>query len=245
MDVRAQCAAMVFSFQLAESFLATGQAERVLLVGSECHAGFMPWRDWDALDGKPGAKVTPEDFERATAHRGYAVIFGDGAGALVLDRKGERGQGLLSVDLHSDGRYTDELLLPAGFHRRPFLDQRTLAEDEQLPRMNGREVFKHAVSKLPRAVRKACEKAGVELADIDWFVAHQANDRINQLVRERLGVPEAKVPSNIAHYGNTSGATIPILVDEMRRDGRLQDGQLVCLLALGAGIHWGAAILRI
>jgi len=164
---------------------------------------------------------------------------------MVIDHEGEGGQGLLSVDLHSDGRYADELLLATGFRRRPFLDEQTLSEDEHLPRMNGREVFKHAVSKLPRTARAACEKAGVTLGDIDWFVAHQANDRINQLVRERLGVPEEKVPSNIAHYGNTSAATIPILLDEMRRDGRLREGQLVCLLALGAGIHWGAAILRV
>jgi 3-oxoacyl-[acyl-carrier-protein] synthase-3 len=111
--------------------------------------------------------------------------------------------------------------------------------------MNGREVFRHAVSKLPQTVRTACERANVSLEEVDWFIAHQANDRINRLVRERLGVPVEKVPSNIANYGNTSAATIPILVDEMRRDGRLQPGQLVCFLALGAGLHWGAAVMRL
>jgi 3-oxoacyl-[acyl-carrier-protein] synthase III len=111
--------------------------------------------------------------------------------------------------------------------------------------MDGRDVFRHAVTKLPASVRAVCARAGVSLSGIDWFIAHQANSRINDAVREALGVPEEKVPSNIDRYGNTSAATIPILMDEMRRDGRLRSGQLVCFLALGAGIHWGSAILRV
>lgn len=114
-----------------------------------------------------------------------------------------------------------------------------------IPFMDGREVFRAAVTLLPRAVRSACAQAKVSLDEIDWFVAHQANQRINEAIRERLKLPAAKVPSNIERYGNTSAATIPILLDEMRRDGRLQPGQLVCFLALGAGLHWGAALLRV
>jgi 3-oxoacyl-[acyl-carrier-protein] synthase-3 len=147
--------------------------------------------------------------------------------------------------VHSDGTLTDELLIPVGFRKRPYLEQSDLDSDAIIPRMQGREVFKHAVSKLPASVRAACAQAEVELDEVDWFIGHQANDRINNLVRERLGLPPEKVPSNIALYGNTSAGTIPVLMDEMRRDGRLRPGQLVCLFALGAGLHWGAGVLRV
>jgi 3-oxoacyl-[acyl-carrier-protein] synthase-3 len=243
LDIRTQCAAMIYSLQLADALLKSDAAMRsVLIVGAEAHAGFMPW-DWRALEG--GERADPREFERATRHRDFAVIFGDGAGAMLIERSTREGAGLLAVDLHSDGRYSDELAIPAGFRRRPYATAAMLEDAEFIPRMNGREVFRHAVSKLPQTVRAACERARVSLDEIDWFIAHQANDRINRLVRERLGVPLEKVPSNIANYGNTSAATIPILVDEMRRDGRLVPGQLVCFLALGAGLHWGAAVMRI
>lgn len=244
LDVRTQCAAMIYSFQIADALLKSDRSMRsVLIVGAEAHAGFMPWQDWRALEG--GERAEPREFERATRHRDFAVIFGDGAGALLVERVERDGAGLLAIDLHSDGRHSDELAIPAGFRRRPYATTAMLEDAEFIPRMNGREVFRHAVSKLPQTVRVACERAGVSLDDIDWFIAHQANDRINRVVRERLGVPLEKVPSNIASYGNTSSATIPILVDEMRRDGRLQPGQLVCFLALGAGLHWGAAVMRL
>jgi 3-oxoacyl-[acyl-carrier-protein] synthase-3 len=242
LDIRTQCAAMIYSLQLADALLKTDGITSILIVGSEAHAGFMPWRDWGVLDGKHTAE--PGEFARATSHRDYAVIFGDGAGALVIERSSTPGTGLLSIDVHSDGRHSDDLSIPAGFRRRPYATSEMLDDAEFMPRMNGREVFRHAVSKLPQTVRTACDRARVSLAEVDWFIAHQANDRINKVVRERLGIPAEKVPSNIADYGNTSAATIPILVDEMRRDGRLMPGQLVCFLALGAGLHWGAAVMR-
>ena len=243
LDMRTQCAAMLFSLQMAQGLFDAGVARTILIVGAEAHAGFMPWRDWDVLDGKEGAVRTPGDFQRATEHRGYAVIFGDGAGALVLERR-DNATGILGMDLHTDGRYVDQLYIPAGFRTRPYINDSVLDQDGILPRMVGRDVFKHAITKLPKSVKKALKEADVTLSEIDWFVAHQANDRINDAIRERLGVPAEKVPSNIARYGNTSTATIPILLDEMRRDGRLQSGQLLCFLALGAGLHWGAAIYR-
>jgi 3-oxoacyl-[acyl-carrier-protein] synthase-3 len=118
-------------------------------------------------------------------------------------------------------------------------------QELHIPRMEGRDLFKKAVTFLPRAVRELCARHAVSLADIDLVVAHQANDRINEAVRDALGLPPEKVPSNIARWGNTSGGTIPILVDELRRDGRMKPGQLCCFLALGAGLHWGAALMRI
>lgn len=243
LDVRTQCAAMIYSLQLADALLKSDGIRSILVVGAEAHAGFMPWRDWGALDGS--AVPASDDYERSTRHRGYAVVFGDGAGALLLERSSDPKAGLLSIDVHSDGRYSDELSIPTGFRRRPYISRETFEEDAFMPRMNGREVFRHAVSKLPQTVRAACDRAGVTLDEVDWFIAHQANDRINKVVRERLGVPPEKVPSNIVNYGNTSAATIPILVDEMRRDERLRPGQLVCFLALGAGLHWGAAVMRL
>lgn len=249
-DLRMQCAASLFSLQLADGLFRGGAVRNVLLVGAEAQAGFMPWNDWAALE-PGGPPPSAADYERATRHRGFAVIFGDGAGALLLEREsaeptdGVGEPGLLSLDVHTDGRYVDQLYIPAGFRTRPYVSHRTVDHEEYIPQMLGREVFKHAITKLPTSVRQACADAGVTIEQIDWFIAHQANDRINDAVRERLRVPAEKVPSNIARYGNTSTATIPILIDEMRRDGRLQPGQLVCVLALGAGLHWGAAVLRI
>jgi 3-oxoacyl-[acyl-carrier-protein] synthase-3 len=114
-----------------------------------------------------------------------------------------------------------------------------------VPTMKGKELFKSAVTLLPRVVRELCKKHDVTLEEVDWFVAHQANDRINASVRQNLGVPESKVPSNIARYGNTSAGTIPILFDELSRGGQVKKGDLVCFLALGAGLNWGAALMRI
>ena len=117
-------------------------------------------------------------------------------------------------------------------------------EEAYIPRMLGRNLFKAAVTKLPAVVRSLTAKHGYELEDIDLFVAHQANDRITAMVRQSLNAPEEKVPSNIATYGNTSAATIGILLDELRRDSRIKEGDLVCILALGAGLNWGAALMR-
>jgi 3-oxoacyl-[acyl-carrier-protein] synthase-3 len=244
LDIRVQCAAMLFSVQVADALLKSGAAKRILMVGAEAHAGFMPWMDWDILEGTSDRKPSPEAWERATRHRGLSIIFGDGAGALIVESNAGEDVGVLSTDLHSDGNLSDELLIPFGFNKRPYISHELIDEEMMTPRMQGREVFKHAVSKLPQSVRAACKHASVALEEVDWFIGHQANSRINNLVRERLGLPEEKFPSNIAECGNTSSATIPILVDEMRRDGRYKPGQLVCFFALGAGMHWGATLVR-
>ena len=246
LDIRQQCAAMPYSFQLADGLIASGAARTVMVVGAEAHAGFMPYA-WDVLLGQSDRELTDEEKDFATKHRGTAVLFGDGAGALVLRKAGTAGpagapRGFLGAANHSDGRAADQIWVPGGmFTQRHYWNA---SSDSHVPAMKGKDLFKSAVTLLPRAVREVCEKTGVTLEQIDWFVAHQANDRINASVRHSLGVPVEKVPSNIANYGNTSAGTIPILVDEMRRDGRLQEGQLVCFLALGAGLNWGAALMR-
>ena len=242
LDIRQQCAAMPFAFQVADGLVASGAARTILVVGAEAHAGFMPYA-WDVLLGESERTPTPEEWEFATRHRGISVLFGDGAGALVLRASDTPGHGFLAAQNHSDGRAMDQIYVPGGmFTQRHYWDA---GHDSHIPTMKGKELFKSAVTLLPRAVREVCAKAGVGLDEVDWFVAHQANDRINASVRQSLGVPEGKVPSNIARYGNTSAATIPILVDEMRRDGRLRPGQLVCFLALGAGLNWGSVLMRI
>jgi len=245
LDIRQQCAAMPFAFQVADGLVASGAAQTVLVVGAEAHAGFMPWRDWDVLYGRSTGTVSKEDYDRATRHRHLAILFGDGAGALILKKSTKPGHGLLGVDVRTDGRLAELIYIEGGgFRRRPYVDPSALEREDHIPRMAGRELFKHAVTKLPRVVRDLCNKTGIKLTDIDWFIAHQANDRINQVVREALDVPPERVPSNIARYGNTSGATIPILTDELLRSNTVREGDLVCFLALGAGLHWGAALMR-
>ncbi|HEY6878717.1 MAG TPA: beta-ketoacyl-ACP synthase III [Polyangiales bacterium] len=248
LDMRQQCAAMPFSFQVADSLIKAGAARHVLVVGAEAHAGFMPWTDWDLLDADDSDPRRPSEaaFARATEHRGMSVLFGDGSGALVMGRDQREGVGVIGTQVHTDGRLHSALRVEAGgFRRRPFIDTAMVERDEHVPRMNGRELFKSAVQRLPQVVRELCQTHGVALDSIDWFIAHQANDRINLAVREALKLPPEKVPSNIARYGNTSTATIPILLDEMFRDGQLRRGQLLCFMALGAGLNWGAALMRL
>ena len=246
LDLRQQCAAIPFSLQVADGLLQSGAARRLLLVSAEAHAGFMPWKDWALLEEGTGGAPNAADYELATKHRGVSVLFGDGSGALVLTAAERPGSGLLGVCTHSDGTHHDALRISAGgFRSRPFLAQEMLDRGDQFPSMDGRELFRAAIKKLPETVRELCAAHDVALSDVDWFVAHQANDRINASVRDALGVPASKVPSNIARYGNTSTASIPILTDELRRSGQLREGQLICFFAIGAGLNWGAALLRL
>jgi 3-oxoacyl-[acyl-carrier-protein] synthase-3 len=246
LDIRQQCAAIPFGLQVADGLMQTGAAETILLVGAEAHAGFMPWNDWDVLYGQSDRTVSPEARERASRHRGLAVIFGDGAGALVLRRSRKAHHGYIGALLHTDGRHAEHIFIHAGgFRRRPYISEDMIRKEEHIPRMDGKDLFKKAVTKLPAVARELCKRHHVQLDEIDWFIAHQANDRINSSVTEALQVDPNKVPSNIERYGNTSGATIPILMDELLRDGKLKEGDLLCFLALGAGLHWGAALMRL
>jgi 3-oxoacyl-[acyl-carrier-protein] synthase-3 len=244
LDIRQQCAAMIFGLQLIEGLIQSRQAETILFVGAEAHAGFMPWDDWDALDPASGKTATPEARERANKHRALAVLFGDGAGALVF-RKTERDAGLRGVKLYTDGSAAKLLYVEGGgFRTRPYWKANHFADQEHIPKMDGRELFKFAVTKLPKCARQLCAETKTTIGDIDWFLAHQANQRINEYVRNQLGVPVEKMPMNIDRFGNTSAGTLPILIDEETRAGRLKKGELNMMLALGAGIHWGCALVR-
>ncbi len=246
LDIRQQCAAVPFALQVANGLVRSGAAKTLLLVGAEAHAGFMPWSHWDTLRELPNAASPDEDaWERATRHRGMAILFGDGAGAWVMQAASAPSAGLIDVCVQSDGRHFDQIYIEeGGFRQLPYLSETILNQDGHIPKMQGRDLFKLAVTKLPEAIRSLCARHNLDLDNIDWFIGHQANDRINQAVRNALGVPTEKVPSNIERFGNTSGATIPILTDELRRSGTLKEGQLVCFFALGAGLHWGAALMR-
>jgi 3-oxoacyl-[acyl-carrier-protein] synthase-3 len=244
LDIRQQCGAFVFGLQLIEGLISSGQARTILFVGAEAHAGFMPWDDWDIVEGRSDREVTPEARERANNHRALAVLFGDGAGALVF-RATDRDAGLVKAKVHTDGRFVPTLYVPGGgFRSRPYCKPNHWQDQAYVPFMEGRDLFKFAVTKLPETARALCEEAKVPMDRIDWFLAHQANSRMNQYIREKLGVPPEKMPMNIDRFGNTSAGTIPILIDECTRDGRLKKGELNMILALGAGIHWGCALVR-
>jgi 3-oxoacyl-[acyl-carrier-protein] synthase-3 len=245
LDIRQQCAAMLFGLQTINGLIQTGAAKTILFIGAEAHAGFMPWEDWSALDPESGREATPEAREKADRHRHLAVLFGDGAGALLV-RATDRDAGLKGIQICSDGRFAQLLYVPGGgFRTRPYWKPGSYEEDAHIPRMDGKELFKFAVTKLPKTAREVCARHGVELDQIDVFLAHQANQRINEYIRKDLGVPRHKLPSNIERFGNTSGATIPILLDEEMRAGRVKKGQLAMVLALGTGVHWGCALWRL
>jgi 3-oxoacyl-[acyl-carrier-protein] synthase-3 len=244
LDIRQQCAAMIFGLQIIDGLVQSGAAKTILFVGAEAHAGFMPWDDWDALEGLRSRAVPPEEKERANRHRALAVLFGDGAGALVF-RATDRDAGLRGVKVHTDGRAAELLYVPGGgFRTRPYWKSNHFDDQMHIPRMDGRELFKFAVTKLPQCARALCKEQNVSIDQIDWFLAHQANARINEYIREQLGVPPEKLPSNIDRFGNTSAGTLPILIDEVTRAGKLRKGDLTMMLALGAGIHWGCALVR-
>jgi 3-oxoacyl-[acyl-carrier-protein] synthase-3 len=206
----------------------------------------MPWTDWDVVRSEAEREVTTEAYERATKHRGLAVIFGDGAAAMVLRQSKAPDGGFIGAELHSDGDSFDHLFISGcGFRNIPYVTPEALLTDEHIPQMRGPSLLKKAVRTLSKTVKSLCETHGIAQDEIDCFIAHQANDRINQAVRQALRIPPERIPSNIARYGNTSAATIGILTDELRRDGIIREGDLLCFLALGAGLNWGAALLRL
>jgi 3-oxoacyl-[acyl-carrier-protein] synthase III len=245
-DIRQQCSGFLYGLDLADSLIRSGKYGRVLLVGSDVHSPFMPWQNgWATTIGQEDREVTAEEYAANTAIRDRTVLFGDGAGAVVVEGANENGRGLLATKLYTNGVNMEALYVPGvGFRRRPFVTHEQIDTSEILPVMEGREVFKQAVSKMPEAVRAVCAAAGVDVQQIDLLLVHQANLRIIEAVAKQLGLPEEKVPHNIERYGNTTAGTLPILFHECLSDGRIPPGSLVCFTALGAGLHWGAALYR-
>jgi 3-oxoacyl-[acyl-carrier-protein] synthase-3 len=214
-DVQAVCSGFVYATATADNFLVRGQFERALVIGAETFSRILDWSD-----------------------RSTCVLFGDGAGAMVLERqtKAEAGErGVKGIHLRSDGRYKDLLYVDGG----PSTTQ-TVGH----LKMVGNQVFKHAVSKISESVRAACEQAGVPVSAIDWFVPHQANQRILSAVAERLGLEDHKVISTVAQHGNTSAASVPLALAAAIDDGRVKKNDLILIEAIGGGLTWGSALIR-
>jgi 3-oxoacyl-[acyl-carrier-protein] synthase-3 len=244
LDIRQQCTGFLYGLQVADALLQSSQAKTVLLVGAEVHSGFMPWTSWDYLFGRGGEPPSAEERAWITKFRDRTVLFGDAAGALVLRlRDGERG--VLGFKLYSDGASFKDLYVPSvGFAHRPYVTAEDTATGRHIPEMNGRAVFKMAVTRMPEAIRQLCKEKGIAVSEIDLLVAHQANLRINEAVQKALGLSDQQVFNNIQRYGNTTAATIPIALHEARKAGKVKPGALVAFAGLGAGFHWGAALLR-
>lgn len=246
-DIRQQCSGFLYGLDLADSLVRSGKYKRVLLIGADVHTPFMPWQNnWALTIGQSTRETTPEEFAANTAIRDRTVLFGDGAGAVIVEASDNGdGRGLLATKLFTNGSNIEALYTAGvGFRRRPFVTHEQLDATEHIPVMEGREVFKQAVSKMPAAVREVCAAEGIDPSQIDLLIIHQANLRIIEAVAKQLGLPPEKVPHNIERYGNTTAGTLPILFHELVRDGRVKPGMLICFTALGSGLHWGAALYR-
>jgi 3-oxoacyl-[acyl-carrier-protein] synthase III len=219
-DVSAACAGFLFGVTIADQFIATGKTRCVLVIGVELLSRLLNWDD-----------------------RTTCVLFGDGAGAVVLGPALDDGRGVLSTCIFTDGSLAGALQIPGGGTAEPMTEE-GLARKRNKVHMSGSEVFRVAIKNLTSASTLALKAAGLTSKELDWVVAHQANLRIITQVASRLAFPLEKFVLNIEEYGNTSSASIPIALDEAVRDGRIKEGQNVLLCALGAGISWGAALVR-
>ena len=223
LDVRAQCSGFIYALSVADAWIRTGQYRHILVVGSE---------------------IQSTGLELSSAGRHVAVIFADGAGAVVLGPS-DNGAGILGFDLHSDGAYAEKLWVDSpGSMYHPRVSQAQIEAGRQYLEMDGKEVFRHAVSRMPESVRSVLSATGQRLEDLNLLLAHQANLRIAEVMQKDLGLSDGQVYNNIMWYGNTTAATIPILLDECVRSGRLTRGDLVVLTAFGSGFLWGSAAVR-
>ncbi len=225
LDIRNQCTGLLYSLTVADALIRAGQHTNILVIGTEVHS---------------------TGIDLSTEGRDVAVLFGDGAAALVLGPTDNPEVGLLGHCLHADGRGARDLWIPApGSSYFPHRAPKSMYEDKSVfPQMNGRAVFKHAVTKLPKVMAEVLEKTGYRLEDVDILVPHQANLRINEAVAKHMGIPPEKVVHNIMKYGNTTAASIGIAMHEAREDGRIQPGSLVLLAAFGSGFTWAASLVR-
>jgi 3-oxoacyl-[acyl-carrier-protein] synthase-3 len=246
-DIRQQCVGFLYGMQLVDAHVRAGLAKTVLLVGAEIHSGFMPWpaSNWDYLYGRSDVKPTPEEWEWNTRFRHLVVLFGDAGAAVVVKASPEDGRGVLDHLLHTDGADFQKLYVPGtGFKHRPYTDPEQVKRGDHVPVMDGRYVFKMATTHMVEAAQQILKRNGVGVGDVKMVLMHQANKRINEYCQKALGIPDDKVIHNIERYGNTTAATIPLLWDECVRGGRLAPGDLVLMVAFGAGMNWGATLLR-
>jgi 3-oxoacyl-[acyl-carrier-protein] synthase III len=239
LDIRNQCSGFVYALSVADQFIKTGMYKNILVIGSEKHSFGL-------------------DF--STRGRNVSVIFGDGAGAVVLQPTTKAGQGILSTHLHSDGESAEILAMynpgtHANFWQKDladfdnaaigemFMSHSNIDNAKNYPFMDGPSVFKKAVVKFPEVIIEALEANGKQASDINMLIPHQANLRIAQFVQQKLGLTDDKVFNNIQHYGNTTAASVPIALCEAWEQGKIKEGDLVCLAAFGSGFTWASALL--
>ena len=229
LDVRNQCSGFVYAMSVANAFIKAGQYKNILVVGAEIHSFGLDFSD----EG-----------------RGVSVIFGDGAGAVILSASEEEGAGdILAFNMHSEGKYADELCtkFPGskyGWSDRMRLEPENVTNEEVYPIMNGNFVFKNAVTRFPETMMEALNSAGKKVEDLDLFIPHQANLRIAQFVQKTFNLPDEKLYNNIQKYGNTTAASIPLALSEAIAEGKIKRGDLVLLSAFGSGFTWGSILFE-
>ena len=223
-DIRLQCAGFVYALAMADTFIRSGVYRKILVVGQEIQSTRM---------------------DVSTRGRHTAVLFADGAGAVVLGATEEAHRGILTFDLHSDGTHAEKLWVDEpGAIYNPTVDLDRFRDGRYFLQMDGKEVYRHAVVRMPESVRTCLERIGETTGSLKLLVPHQANQRISEVVQRSLGLRDDQVYNNIERYGNTTAATIPIALDECVRAGRLAPGDLVALTAFGSGFVWGSVVLR-
>ncbi len=221
LDIRNQCSGFVYGISVADQFIKSGMYKTVLVIGSEIHSSGL---------------------DKTTRGRNVTVIFGDGAGAAVLRATDVAGKGILSTHLHSQGKFAEELMVlePSSTStlRTEYIPERVY------PIMNGSNVFKHAVTRFPEVIQEALLKNGYAASDIDLLIPHQANLRISQFIQKTMKLADDKVYNNIMRYGNTTAASVPIALSEAWQEGKVKEGDLICLAAFGSGFTWASALIR-
>ncbi|MGD8441100.1 MAG: beta-ketoacyl-ACP synthase III [Holophagae bacterium] len=247
LDIRQQCAGFVYGVQLADAIIRSGQARRVLLIGAETHASLIPWSEasWRVARGASDDPISAEEYATNTATRDRVVLFGDGAGAVVLEASDDDDRGVVDCLLHTNGDEAERLWTKAAGSRfRPYLSPEMYTSGDFVPIVEGRKVYALAVTFMPKVTLEVLERNGLTTDDLDLVIMHQANLRINEGVQKRLGLADDRVFNNIQKYGNTTAATIPIAFHEALAQGRANPGDLICFVGLGSGLNWGAILYR-
>ncbi|QTD37127.1 ketoacyl-ACP synthase III [Polaribacter batillariae] len=226
LDVRNQCSGFIYAMSVADQFIKTGMYKNILVIGAENHSGGL---------------------EKSTRGRGVTVIFGDGAGAAVLSRTEEKGKGILSSHLHSEGKHAKELVLEGPSTQRwvpEIMENNDPDDTSYYPYMNGQFVFKHAITRFSEAIVEGLQANNLQKEDIDMLIPHQANLRIAQFIQKKFQLSDDQVYNNIMKYGNTTAASVIIALTEAWEKGKIKDNDLVVLAAFGSGFTWGSVIIR-
>ena len=226
LDVRNQCSGFLYGLSVADQFIKTGMYKTIIVIGSEIQSNIM---------------------DKSSEGRSMAVIFGDGAGAVVMQAKEDEGTGILSTHLHAQGKHALELTVkePSTLHKDQILDRLIAGKGKDLyPYMNGQFVFKNAIVRFMEVINEALEANQMTLDQIDLFIPHQANLRISQFVQKKMGLPDDKVYNNIQKYGNTTAGSIPIALSEANQAGKLKSGDILCLASFGSGFTWASALIK-